>query len=219
MAARGLRHPILDHSVVPDKAGPSLIRVPAPAPQIPARYFDGADLDALRRTQQRGVWLTDVLLAALEQRPPDPRDRWLIAGALNLAETFDAEKWSAGGNTAWLDRMRILGSTECLRRAQGRPIPTFQHSGRMQVDGEESQTANPPQWFAEHLHSTARASQGRLIRCHENGVRWRRPRASANGASCGMFSTSRTVLDLLSQQRNAYQGERTRNRLHGKEQI
>jgi endonuclease/exonuclease/phosphatase family metal-dependent hydrolase len=91
-------------------------------------YLEGADLDALGRTQQRGVWLTDVLLAALEHCRPDPEDRWIIAGDLNLSETFDRERWSAGGNAAWLARMSGLGFTECLRQSRGGLTPTFRHS-------------------------------------------------------------------------------------------
>lgn len=121
------------------RSGPPLkvLSVYSPPFQIPARFTEGADLAALRRTQQRGVWLTDVLLAALEHCPPDPEDRWIIAGDFNLAETFDREHWSAGGNTAWLERIGKLGFTECLREARGAPTPTFRHSSgsiRHQMD-------------------------------------------------------------------------------------
>jgi exonuclease III len=129
---------LLAHEVHPSSGAPlKVISVYSPPFQIPARYREGADLDALRRTQRRGVWLTDVLLAALENCPPDLGDRWIIAGDFNLAETFDREHWSAGGNAAWLERMDRLGFTECLRQARGVPTPTFKHSGgsvRHQMD-------------------------------------------------------------------------------------
>lgn len=115
--------------ICPRRGSPlKVISVYSPPWPIPSRYHDGADLDALGRTQQRGVWLTDVLLAALEHCRPDSEDRWIIAGDLNLSETFDRERWSAGGNGAWLDRMSGLGFTECLRHSQGMLMPTFRHS-------------------------------------------------------------------------------------------
>ena len=116
--------------VIHPRGGPSLkvMSVYSPPWQIPSRYLDGVDLDVLRRTQQRGVWLTDILLAALEHSRPDPDERWIIAGDLNLSESFDREKWSAGGNGAWLERMRALGFVECLRQVKGVLTPTFKHS-------------------------------------------------------------------------------------------
>jgi exonuclease III len=117
------------HELHPRNGPPlKVMSVYSPPFKIPPHYLDDADLDALGRSQQKGVWLTDVLLAALEHSRPDPEDRWIIAGDLNLAETFDRTKWSAGGNRAWLDRMSGLGFIECLRLAQGAPRPTFRHS-------------------------------------------------------------------------------------------
>jgi exonuclease III len=114
-----------------------VISVYSPPFQVPVRFRESADFDALRRTQKRGVWLTDVLLAALEHCPPNPEERWVIAGDFNLAETFDRERWSAGGNALWLERMGKLGFTECLRQSQSVPTPTFRHSSgsvRHQMD-------------------------------------------------------------------------------------
>lgn len=120
----------LPSRVVHPRNGPPLKVLSAYSPpwQIPWHYFDGADLDALRRTQQHGVWLVDLLLAALEHGRPDPEERWIIAGDLNLSESFDHDRRFAGGNGAWLERMSSLGLVECLRAAKGELTPTFRHS-------------------------------------------------------------------------------------------
>jgi len=101
------------------------ISVYSPSWKIPPDYTRGVDLSVLKPTQNRGLWLTDLLLASLEHCRPNPRDLWVIAGDLNLSESFDAESWSAGGNKAYLDRMAALGLTECLRKAKGALTPTF----------------------------------------------------------------------------------------------
>jgi exonuclease III len=115
--------------VFPD-AGPPLtvMSVYSPPWPIPAQYLDDSDLEALRRTQQRDVWLTDVLLAALEHSPPHPAEHWIIAGDLNLSETMTRERGFAGGNAEWLARVGALGLTECLRKAQAALTPTFKHT-------------------------------------------------------------------------------------------
>jgi len=115
--------------VVHPRGGPPLKVISAYSPpwQIPWHYFDGADLDALKATQQHGVWLVDLLLAALEHCPPDSGERWIIAGDLNLSETYDHDRIFAGGNGAWLERMSSLGLVECLRQARGELTPTFRH--------------------------------------------------------------------------------------------
>lgn len=120
----------LPSRVVHPRGGPPLKVISAYSPSwpIPWHYFEGADIDALRPTQQHAVWLVDLLLAALEHCPPDPEERWIIAGDLNLSVTFDHDRRFAGGNGAWLERMSGLGLVECLRKAQGGLKPTFKHS-------------------------------------------------------------------------------------------
>lgn len=72
--------------------------------------------------------MTDVLLAALEHCPPNPTDRWIIGGDLNLSETFMRERGFAAGNGEWLARVSNLGQAECLRKARGTLTPTFRHT-------------------------------------------------------------------------------------------
>jgi len=83
------------------------------------------------------VWGADILLAALRNTVADG-EMWIVGGDYNSSETFDCD-WQdrnnrrfgirSSGNAENLERMRRLGFTECLRRAENDPIiPTFRHS-------------------------------------------------------------------------------------------
>lgn len=99
------------------------------SPAWPIRErLPGADPSGVRLTQNRDFWLTDILWASLKHHAPTPLDLWVVAGDLNLSETFDEWRDGPRGNREWLDRMCALGLVECLRRAQGRLTPTFRNA-------------------------------------------------------------------------------------------
>jgi len=62
---------------------------------------------------------------------------WIVGGDFNSSETFDGE-WQdshqlkfgirSSGNREFLDRMKDLRFTECLREYTGKITPTFRHS-------------------------------------------------------------------------------------------
>jgi endonuclease/exonuclease/phosphatase family metal-dependent hydrolase len=106
------------------------VSVYSPAWPIDRERLARVDVAGVRLEQNPDVWLTDILWAALRNREPDPLDLWIVAGDLNLSETFD--DWPGGprGNRVWLDRMAEVGLVDCLRKAQGKLTPTFRNTRR-----------------------------------------------------------------------------------------
>jgi len=103
------------------------ICVYSPAWPVDRERLKGVDTAGVQLTQNRDVWVTDLLWAALSHIADELGESWVIAGDLNSSETFDA--WSGGprGNREYLDRMASLGLVECLRESQGGLTPTFRN--------------------------------------------------------------------------------------------
>lgn len=112
--------------------GPRLriICVYSPAWPVDKRRLVGVDVTAVRLTQNRDVWVGDLLFAALSLNKPQPGDPWIIGGDFNLCETFDAWRGGPRGNREYLDRMDQLGLVDCLRYAKGALTPTFRTLSR-----------------------------------------------------------------------------------------
>jgi len=112
---------LLPHNAPPIKA----ICVYSPAWPVDPSRLVGIDVSDVRLTLNRNVWVADLLWASLNHRRISANDRWIVAGDLNLSETFDS--WTGGprGNREYLNRMASLGLTECLRNAKGALTPTF----------------------------------------------------------------------------------------------
>jgi hypothetical protein len=72
--------------------GPRLkiICVYSPAWPVDKRQLVDVDVTAVRLTQNRDVWVTDLLWAARFLNKPQPGEPWIIGGDFNLCETFDA---------------------------------------------------------------------------------------------------------------------------------
>jgi len=112
--------------------GPRLkaICVYSPPWPVDQSRLAGVDVSPVRLTQNRDVWVGDLLWAALTSLKPEPRDPWIIGGDFNLCETFDAWRGGPRGNREYLDRMGRLGLVDCLRYAKGALTPTFRtHRG------------------------------------------------------------------------------------------
>ena len=103
------------------------ICVYSPAWPVKRERLQGVDTAGVQLTQNRDVWVTDLLWAALSHIADELGEPWVIAGDLNSSETFDS--WSGGprGNREYLDRMASLGLVECLRESQGELTPTFRN--------------------------------------------------------------------------------------------
>jgi exonuclease III len=115
----------------PDR-GPRLkiICVYSPAWPVDKKRLVGVDVTAVRLTQNRDVWVGDLLWAALSLNKPQPGDPWIIGGDFNLCETFDAWRGGPRGNREYLNRMDQLGLVDCLRYAKGALTPTFRTLGK-----------------------------------------------------------------------------------------
>jgi exonuclease III len=107
--------------------GINVLSVYSPAWPIDRRRLTGVDTGGVRLRQNRDVWLTDVVLAALTDMEISPDDEWIIGGDLNLSETFDLWKGGPRGNREYLDRMNDFGLVDCLRKAAGVLTPTFRN--------------------------------------------------------------------------------------------
>ena len=102
------------------------ISVYNPAYGIDQKRLEGIDISSVRLTQNRGIWLADILWASLKYHEINSKDFWIIAGDFNLSETFDHPH--PRGNREYLDRMATIGLTECLRSSKGVLTPTFRNT-------------------------------------------------------------------------------------------
>ena len=131
----------------------TVVGVYSPAWPVDRARLEGLDVSSVKLDQNPDVWVTDLLLAALRSPGIDRYAPLIVAGDMNLSETFD--RWQDGprGNREWLDRMAALGFTECLRHSQGSLTPTYRRPGRSE-----------PEPQIDHMFVTATLA-GRLIRC------------------------------------------------------
>jgi endonuclease/exonuclease/phosphatase family metal-dependent hydrolase len=139
--------------VTPDN-GPTMrvVSVYNPAWEVDRARLKDLDVSSVRLIQNPDVWMADLLWASLVHMRPDPSKPWVFAGDFNLSETFDLWRGGPRGNREYLDRMKALGLSECLRKATGALTPTFRTSGgivKHQMD---------------HLFVTAALSE-RLVSC------------------------------------------------------
>jgi exonuclease III len=88
------------------------------------------DLSEITLPTARGIWLADMLWASLKHMKLSANELWVIAGDFNLSETFDAWRVGKQSNKAYLQRMRELGLTECLRESEGQLTPTYRNPSR-----------------------------------------------------------------------------------------
>jgi len=121
---------LVARQLLPDN-GPALkaVSVYSPAWPVDPGRLSGIDVTGVRLTQNRDVWVTDLLWASLQHLRPDPREPWIVAGDFNLSETFDLWPGGPRGNREHLERMAALGLIECLRHAKGALTPTFRNTG------------------------------------------------------------------------------------------
>lgn len=104
----------------------SVINVYSPAWPIDRQRLTGIDTAPVQLTQNRDLWVTDLLWDALKGL--DLRtNKVVVAGDFNMSETFDAWRGGPRGNREYLDRMQALGLIECLRATTGQLTPTFRN--------------------------------------------------------------------------------------------
>lgn len=102
-----------------------VVSVYSPAWPVARSRLADEDVSAVKLRLNKDVWVGDLLWAALQEALPGSKEPWIIAGDFNLSETFDSWRGGPRGNKEYLDRMKNLGLTECLRQKHGRLVPTF----------------------------------------------------------------------------------------------
>ncbi len=114
--------------VVPEN-GPVIkaISVHSPDWVIERTRISMYDLTEITLPTASDIWVADILWASLKYMKLSANEPWIIAGDFNLSETFDAWKVGKQSNRAYLQRMRELDLTECLREYQGRLTPTYRN--------------------------------------------------------------------------------------------
>jgi len=102
----------------------NVVSVHSPAWPVDTSAYAEIDVSKVRLQQNPRVWVADILWSALRNANLDDM-LWIVGGDLNMSETFDMTFGS--GNREFLDRMRSLHLTECLREYNGRLTPTFRN--------------------------------------------------------------------------------------------
>lgn len=122
---------VVDRLVLPEN-GPIIkaISVHCPDWVIKRDRISMYDLTGIILPTASDIWLADLLWASLKHMKLRANEPWIIAGDFNLSETFDAWKVGKQSNRAYLQRMRELGLTECLRESQGQLTPTYRNVSR-----------------------------------------------------------------------------------------
>ena len=105
----------------------SLVGVYSPAWPVDRSRMAGVDTGRVKLTLNPDVWVADLLWWALRSIDLKSEEAWVVAGDFNLSETLDAGRVALRGNREYLDRMKELGLTECLREAKGQLTPTFKN--------------------------------------------------------------------------------------------
>jgi endonuclease/exonuclease/phosphatase family metal-dependent hydrolase len=118
---------VFANEVLPDASSRSMVAVSVynPAWPIPRDRLSNCDLENIKLTKQKDVWVADLLRQAILEADIRPEVPWLICGDFNLCETFDEWRGGPRGNREYLDRLAALGLTDCLRLSQGSITPTY----------------------------------------------------------------------------------------------
>lgn len=102
----------------------NIISVHSPAWPIDTSKYQGIDITTVKLKQNPKLWVTEILWSALKNTNLVDAP-WIVGGDLNSSETFDLT--FSSGNREILDRMEALGFNECLRKHNGKSIPTFKN--------------------------------------------------------------------------------------------
>lgn len=103
----------------------NVLCVYSPAWPIAPERLHGEDTHGIQLTQNKLVWVTDLLWDALKLILASTSGPWIVAGDCNSSETFDMQRAKPRGNREFLDRMQSIGLTECLRHQSGTLVPTY----------------------------------------------------------------------------------------------
>lgn len=99
--------------------------VHSPAWPVDSKIVQSHDVSKVRLTQNKDVWVADLLWASMGEMLKTTDLPWVVAGDFNLSETFDSLPAGPRGNLEYLQRMEAIGFVECLRKANGKLVPTY----------------------------------------------------------------------------------------------
>ena len=108
----------------------NLISVYSPAWPVDVSKYPGIDVTPVKLKSNPKIWLTEILWSALKKANLNDIP-WIVGGDFNSFITFDASFGSV--NREIQERMNELGLTECLRKYNGKPVPTFRNRKDGQV--------------------------------------------------------------------------------------
>lgn len=103
------------------------VSVYSPAWPVSPSQSCEADVSSVRLPHERGVWVADLLRAALKHQLIDSHEQWVIGGDFNSSPTFDDGPDGDRGNREYLREMDAMGLVECLSHSQGKLTPTFRN--------------------------------------------------------------------------------------------
>lgn len=129
------------------------VSVYSPAWPVDRGRLESVDVTSVRLTQNRDVWVADLLWSALSAYGSLAAGSWVVAGDFNLSETFDLWRGGPRGNREYLDRMADLGLVECLRASRGELTPTSRNTDRTTIKHQ-----------MDHLFVSASLAE-RLVSC------------------------------------------------------
>lgn len=102
----------------------NVISAYSPAWPIDTSKYKEVDITTVKLKQNPKLWVTEILWSALKNTNLVDVP-WIVGGDLNSSETFDLT--FSSGNREILDRMEALGFTECLKKYNAKPTPTFKN--------------------------------------------------------------------------------------------
>lgn len=102
-----------------------VLSVYSPAFPVDRERLTDIDTTGIQLTQNRDLWGTELLWAAMKAMSVAAEEPLIVAGDLNSSETFDLWRGGPRGNRELIDRMNALGFYDCLRMFRGEPTPTF----------------------------------------------------------------------------------------------
>ena len=117
---------IVAHEVTIGEERFNVVSVHSPAWPIDEERLKGVDLAQIKLlSKTHKIWCTEILWSVLKNSMSINEYPWIVGGDFNSSETFD-DTWGSG-NKEVMERMNNLGLQECLRKHNGKLIPTFKN--------------------------------------------------------------------------------------------
>jgi hypothetical protein len=138
---------LLSHQIIINNTNFNVVSVYSPAWPVDPKRLEGIDVNPVKLKLNPKVWTTEILWAALNC-VLNGDGNWIIGGDLNISETFDY-LWKGGprGNKEIIDRFEALGLVECLRKFNGKLVPTFRNpSNRLIIHQMDHLFVTLPLW-------------------------------------------------------------------------